>query len=107
MDKEKIKSNTNEWLPHRGLNMFVPNELENEGEISGRVFLKSLNSHNFRHGEEDPEIIDFLLYKPKNLLPRPCFKVEYKSDLQIDYIEFQSVINGQWEVVMDEALTKY
>jgi hypothetical protein len=64
-----------------------------------KMYLKSLHCYNFRHGEEYPKIIGFELYTPRNLKPRPCFKVEYESDNTIDYIAYQSVVNREWEII--------
>lgn len=63
------------------------------------MYLKSLHHYNFRHGEENPRIIGFELYTPKNHASRPCFKVEYESDKKIDYVAHSEVVRGNWEIV--------
>jgi YopX protein len=63
------------------------------------IYLKSLHEYNYRHGEENPKVIGFVMFTPDNLDPRPCFKVEYESDNRIDYINQLSLIDGHWEVV--------
>jgi len=63
------------------------------------TFLKSLHEYNFRHNQENPKVIGFVVYTPQNLNPRPCFRVEYESDGKIDYIPRESVLKGHWEMV--------
>ncbi|MCM3665494.1 hypothetical protein M3204_13840 [Mesobacillus subterraneus] len=63
------------------------------------MYLKSLNPYNFRHNEENPKIIGFELYTPKNLSPRPCFIVEYESDKTVDFVAHSDVISRFWEIV--------
>jgi len=67
----------------------------------GNIFLKSLHEYNFRHNQENAKVIGFVMFAPQNLNPRPCFKVEYESDGQIDYIARESVLKGHWEIVSE------
>ncbi len=62
------------------------------------MYLKSLHHYNFRHGEENPEVLSIGQYKPENLESRLCFKVIYKSDGLIDYVPVKAVANGEWEL---------
>lgn len=63
------------------------------------IYLKSLHHYNFRHNEENPIVIGFVDYTPSNLVTRPCFKVKYESDGQIDYVSYKSLINGEWKFI--------
>jgi hypothetical protein len=69
------------------------------------IYLKPLNRYNFRYDRENAKVIGFIMYTPKSFIPtikynpRPCFKVKYESDGFIDYIAYESVLDGQWEFV--------
>lgn len=63
------------------------------------IYLKSLHPYNYRHGKENPKIIGYVKYTPKNLPERLCFKVEYQSDNKIDYIPHRELIDGNWKII--------
>ena len=62
-------------------------------------YLESNHYYNFRHGEENPKIIEFVLFTPENGTQRPCYKVLYESDGEIDYIAQESVLKGEWNII--------
>lgn len=63
------------------------------------VYLQSLNVYNFRHGKENPLVLDIVKYKPEGLLERPCFHVLYESDNKTDYIACSEIMNHNWEFI--------
>lgn len=63
------------------------------------IYLKSLNHYNFRHNKENPRVISLVNYTPENLTSRPCLKVLYESDGQIDHIAYETLQTGSWEIV--------
>jgi hypothetical protein len=65
------------------------------------VYLKSMHHYQFRHNIENPRVIGFVSFKPENLNPRLCYKVEYDSDNKIDYIAHSDVLSGHWEINVD------
>lgn len=67
--------------------------------IGNPLYLKSLNIHNYRHGEEVPMIVDVVRFKPENLNERPCFMVLYESDNKVDYVPCSEIMEHNWEIV--------
>ncbi|MGE7840643.1 hypothetical protein ACQKNX_07620 [Lysinibacillus sp. NPDC093712] len=69
---------------------------------TGSVYLKSNHHYSFRHNQENPRVVSVVMCTPSSELgERPCFKVEYESDLGIDYIPYESVVCGYWKVIGD------
>lgn len=63
------------------------------------VYLRSLNVYNYRHGEENPRIIEVVRHKPENLHSRPCFMVVYESDCKVDYVACSEIMERNWEFI--------
>ena len=62
-------------------------------------YLISNNIHNFRHGKGSPIIIGVCTVTPKNLHPRPCYKVLH-NDGMVDYVPLESIEDGDYHVSM-------
>lgn len=63
------------------------------------MYLKSLHHYNFRHGKENPRVLEQVMSKPEKYEARMCYKVLYESDGLIDYVPVIAVEDGEWELI--------
>ncbi len=66
-----------------------------------KMYLKSNHPYNFRHGIENPRVVDLVLYEG-SFGKRMCYEVLYESDNTRDYVACSDVFNGLSEIYYKE-----